>query len=673
MIKRISIIILAMSLILQSTAFSAPPFMGKRQGPEDMTGEALPSRLMKGMLKAQKLGAPAVYPATVKILFLRVDFQPDTAPLTTGTGVWNDPAYSVGGDPDYWMVSDKNNFISYYNEVSYGLLTVQVTVSNSVYRLPNTMSSYGADSYASIENFIYDSVTAADSAVDFSLYDAILIVHAGAGEEADVNNDTPNDLWSLYYADPSGITLNDNISGTKLFADGRQITEAIIMPQTDSQDTYTIDPLGVYLHEFGHWLGLPDLYCTGGIFCPEGVGKWSLMDSGSYNKVNQSDPYGSSPSHLDAWSKVYLGWVTPQTPQTSPDPGLLGITDVETNKSIMKLSASPSNSSLYFLVENRRKKGYDSGLPGEGLLVWHIDDQTVNNGLSSNSVNNNKYHMGVMLVEADGDFALTDYNSQIDIGNAGDPFPGTTNNTSYTPQTYPSTRTFDSSAWVNLTSISPSSDNMSFVLGFSPEYPAGLVGNLTGATVNLSWSAVTAADFSVYKIYRNSSLLNSTTGTSYADSSALLPADYHYQVTAVDANGYESRLSDTVTVTVSAISNGTTGGTSAGSNGKGSINCFIATAAYGGAFAPEVDTLRRFRDEHLLPNAVGRAFVKAYYTFSPPIADYIAERPMARRVVRGALSPIVLMIKYPLSFAGLTLLAGCLVYVRRRKVRAEKT
>jgi M6 family metalloprotease-like protein len=70
--------------------------------------------------------------------------------------------------------------------------------------------------------------------------------------------------------------------------------------------------------------------------------------------------------------------------------------------------------------------------------------------------------------------------------------------------------------------------------------------------------------------------------------------------------------------------------------------CFIATAAYGSDMAPEVDTLRRFRDGVLLTNPVGRALVAFYYKASPPVADFIAPRPLLRAAARFALAPAAL-------------------------------
>ena len=74
--------------------------------------------------------------------------------------------------------------------------------------------------------------------------------------------------------------------------------------------------------------------------------------------------------------------------------------------------------------------------------------------------------------------------------------------------------------------------------------------------------------------------------------------------------------------------------------------CFLATAAYGTPASEKVDLLRQFRDELLLKNPAGRAFVAIYYKLSPPIAEFISQRPTLRTVVRECcVNPAVFLVK----------------------------
>lgn len=83
-------------------------------------------------------------------------------------------------------------------------------------------------------------------------------------------------------------------------------------------------------------------------------------------------------------------------------------------------------------------------------------------------------------------------------------------------------------------------------------------------------------------------------------------------------------------------------GVSSGGGGGGA--CFIATAAYGSYLHPQVQILRDFRDSYLLTNAPGRAFVKIYYRFSPPAADFIAQHETIKLLVRLFLTPFIFII-----------------------------
>ncbi|MBP1762132.1 MAG: putative rane protein, partial [Firmicutes bacterium] len=69
--------------------------------------------------------------------------------------------------------------------------------------------------------------------------------------------------------------------------------------------------------------------------------------------------------------------------------------------------------------------------------------------------------------------------------------------------------------------------------------------------------------------------------------------------------------------------------------------CFIATAAFGSKLQPAVVLLRHFRDQYLLTNVPGRAFVDFYYRHSPPIAAYIANSEPLKALVRILLLPLI--------------------------------
>jgi immune inhibitor A len=127
------------------------------------------------------------------------------------------------------------------------------------------------------------------------------LVHAGAGEEAGGGAQGGDAIWShSWYANfgddfgPAGCQLGGyNLPGTNLWV-----------------GDYTIQPedggVGVFAHEFGHDLGLPDLYDTAA--GENGTGYWTLMSSGSWAS-DSPEAIGDHPVHMGAWEKLALGWL----------------------------------------------------------------------------------------------------------------------------------------------------------------------------------------------------------------------------------------------------------------------------------------------------------------------------------------------------------------------------
>lgn len=231
-------------------------------------------------------------------------------------------------------------------------------------------SSSGLGSYPNnAQRLVEEVIARADSLVDFSDYDndgdgvvdALMIIHAGPGAEyiAGANpGAASNYLWSHFSRIQNMRVDNVLVSGYAM------------MPEDGA--------IGVFCHEFGHNLGLPDLYDPDG--SSEGVGEWCLMGSGSWC-FKSGDQLGTSPSHFSAWSRFALGWATPVSFQEGE---MVRLSPIEVSNNILILRNASMPSSEYFLLENRQPLGFDQGLtrrqkdfglsPPAGLMIYHIDE-----------------------------------------------------------------------------------------------------------------------------------------------------------------------------------------------------------------------------------------------------------------------------------------------------------
>lgn len=352
-----------------------------------------------------------------------------------------------------------NSVRVYYRETSYGkldMVTVNLPSSTDWLLAPQpysyyTNGAYGIGSYPkNTQKLVEWLIDEIDPYVNFSDYnndgdlnvEGISIIHAGPGAEVTGN---VNDIWSHQWGISSRLR------------DGVYITDYTIQPE------YVISPgdttIGVFAHEFGHLLGLPDLYDID--LSSHGIGKWSLMAAGAWNGPN---PGGSSPAHLDPWSKIYLGFTNPQIPST---PGNYVLQNSEFDDSSIYRLWSDNNltSSEYFLIENRQQIGFDSFLPGSGLLIWHIDDTKSTNSQEWYPGNTISGHYKVALEQADG---LWDLEQYIDNGDPGDPYPGITNNLEFTSTTTPDSKSYAGfETNVSVENIPLSGNNMSVFLSTS--------------------------------------------------------------------------------------------------------------------------------------------------------------------------------------------------------------
>jgi hypothetical protein len=193
-----------------------------------------------------------------------------------------------------------------------------------------------------------------------------------------------------------------------------------------------------------------------------------------------------------------------------------------------------------------------------------------------------------------------------------------------------------------------------------------------GAQLSLVWDASPDAEVTGYRLHygRASGIYNNfnDAGNSLRYTVTGLDAGvtYFFACTAYTSAGAESAYSNELSYTMPGDSSVPLPPPSGGSDGGGG-GCFIATAAWGSRLAPEVVTLREFRDRYLITNAAGQAFVEWYYRVSPPAAAFIAEHEALRTAARWGLTPIVFSIKHPISLLVAFGIAGLILVGRRSR------
>lgn len=288
----------------------------------------------------------------------------------------------------------------YFSDQSNGTYRPQFDLFGPV-TLPHPVAYYGEQGTKFINgeeeeendlymaDFVIDAVLAAeDAGCDFSQYDSdgdewvdfVYFIYAGKGQAAGGTSETiwPHN-WNFASALLFGFThgtseyyFNDNYDYNLLYMDGVYIGNYACSAELDY--TGQLGGIGTLCHEFGHVMGLPDLYDTEyGYNYENGLtpGTWDIMDAGSYNGD------GHCPPNYSPWEKYFFGWVTPANPGNKAANGTLYPNGTE-DYNVYQINSSGSltgatDAGLCYYLENRQQSGWDSYIPSHGMVVWRVD------------------------------------------------------------------------------------------------------------------------------------------------------------------------------------------------------------------------------------------------------------------------------------------------------------
>lgn len=466
----------------------------------------------------EDMGASVTVDTTLMILVLRVEFLRETPdnPRTTGDGTFDMRTYSQ-------FVAEEEHFIdpaphdkAYFNAHMMALRNYWYAVSDTTldldwdifpradseaFQLPVHMSYYGAegdsgwtDPRDQLGHFFIDAITLADTSdplIDFSLYDALIIFHAGSDQQNNLwifpQYDTPDDFYTGFIIMAEPVIVDNGTWG---------IQEGIIMPETACQDNRITALNAVMAHEFGHQLGLIDLYDVTNFLTQ--VGDFALMDNNGLSVgVLLSDDFssvgGTIPVMPCAWSRAFLGFNIPVEIASAEDIPVSAAAQNHRNTEIIKV---PITEFEYYLIENRQQDvdtlpsdypayldnaligddqtgvilgpgygvyiggelekfldtEYDRLIPGSGMAIWHVDEYIAYLSYTSNPVGYegfqfNNYQTNTLQLDENRRFlTIVEADGIIDLG--GNYYRGygesvdlfrLYNNSSFTPYTNPST------------------------------------------------------------------------------------------------------------------------------------------------------------------------------------------------------------------------------------------
>lgn len=402
---------------------SAIPVQGMRKAMSASTADGLGEYGVSGKGVVASIGAPVI--PVIMVAFSDLDFLPGNDETKISRFLneegYKDEAHTAGSVADY------------FRHCSYGAFSPQFEVVAKV-TLPKDYRYYGAHAGSANDahrtEAVRDAVRMAEEqGVDFSKFASgdrtplISILHAGPGEQEDWGDDAGDYLWAHF--------SQTSISGTTTkFASYLMTNETMRTFDNNGKVTDEImTGIGTFCHEFGHALGLPDMYDVNGTTDGDGEtpNYWDVMD---YQFMYD----GYCPMEYSIYERSMMGWVQVvdlNLDQEGKEWVLMPVGAATEGGNVAYRIVNPSNDKEYYLLENRQASPfYQTTYLGHGMQVWHIlyDDKA----WAGNVVNTKADRQRVHVIPADGQWQATNQITKKDAAGLrytfpGDLFPGYTN------------------------------------------------------------------------------------------------------------------------------------------------------------------------------------------------------------------------------------------------------
>jgi M6 family metalloprotease-like protein len=353
-----------------------------------------------------------------KAICILMNFQDKTMVKTKEEfeNLFNQLGYSANGA--YGSVRD------FYRENSYGKMDFVITVAG-----PYTASKTAAEYVGDYAGFAREAAELADPDINYAGFadagnklETFHIIFAGYGDESIGNGEQ---IWSHKSALPEAITL-----------DGVAVQVYSCSCELRGKSGTDITHIGIICHELCHVFGAPDYYDTdydgsGGNY--QGTGKWDLMAAGNWNMD------GARPAHINIFQKSLFGWLSLE--ELSSGRTVIDMPNSTDNEAAYKIPVNPDGE--MYVLENMQQTGFNAGVPGHGLLIYHVHSNALSGYADNCSHPQQLYPVCAGATAAIPEQEASSYGridlltGTSDINTQKCPFPGSQNKTAFTNLTVP--------------------------------------------------------------------------------------------------------------------------------------------------------------------------------------------------------------------------------------------